>query len=67
MALLVGGDTDPAGPATGSGEGEEGYARVRRGGGWGHDAYYATVYYREDLYADHPYHYVGFRLARSIP
>ena len=59
-------DVDPAGPVTGSGEGNEGSDRVYRGGGWGLDADRATVSYRYRADTDYAYSDIGFRLSRSI-
>ena len=46
-------DTDPAGPVTGSGEGYEGSARVRRGGDWAYDAATAPLSRRSYSTADY--------------
>ena len=60
-------DVDPAGPATGSAEGYEGSSRVIRGGGWSHNASYATVATRGSGTPSGAGNSFGFRLARSIP
>ena len=49
--------TDPEGPATGS-------LRVRRGGGWSHDALGSRSAYRAGVAPGNRYHYLGFRLLR---
>ena len=49
--------TDPKGPATGS-------LRVRRGGGWSHDALGSRSAYRAGAAPGNRYHYLGFRLLR---
>ena len=49
--------TDPKGPATGS-------LRVRRGGGWSHDAYGSRSAYRAGVVPGNRYHYLGVRLLR---
>ena len=49
--------TDPEGPATGS-------LRVRRGGGWSHDAFGSRSAYRAGVGPGKRYHYLGFRLLR---
>ncbi len=48
---------DPKGPATGS-------LRVRRGGGWSHDALGSRSAYRAGVGPGNRYHYLGFRLLR---
>ena len=49
--------TDPEGPAKGS-------LRVRRGGGWSHDAFGSRSAYRAGVVPGNRYHYLGFRLLR---
>ena len=49
--------TDPRGPAAGS-------LRVRRGGGWSHDAFGSRSAYRAGVDPGNRYHYLGFRLVR---
>ncbi len=49
--------TDPKGPATG-------FLRVRRGGGWSHDALGCRSAYRAGVIPGNRYHYLGFRLLR---
>ena len=51
--------TDPQGPAAGS-------MRVRRGGGWSHDAFGSRSAYRAGAVPGNRYHYLGFRLVRSL-
>lgn len=50
--------TDPKGPAKGS-------LRVRRGGGWSHDAFGSRSAYRAGVGPGNRYHYLGFRLLRG--
>ena len=50
--------TDPVGPSSGS-------YRVFRGGGWGSDAQYCRVAYRNYCTPDYSSNYLGFRLVLS--
>jgi len=52
--------TDPRGPASGSG-------RVYRGGGWLDDARFARVAFRYWIFPINRYYILGFRLVRSVP
>ena len=60
-------DSDPAGPLTGSGEGDEGSSRVVRGGDWHNVSDVATVSFRYPLYPEFAGKYIGFRLSRASP
>ena len=57
-SVSTGDVTDPTGASSGS-------DRVRRGGGWGSSADYATVCYRYDYDPDLRSSYLGFRVCRS--
>ena len=58
---------DPAGPVTGSGEGNEGSLRVFRGGDWLNVALYGAVSNRYSCDPGSANVGIGFRLSRSSP
>ena len=62
-----GADVDPAGPATGSGEGYEGSNRVQRGGSWFNDSASVRVAYRSTASSNNRNAGFGARLARTAP
>lgn len=55
-------DTYPAGPVTDPVGSNGGFYRVLRGGDWGYNARLCRSAYRNDVYPDYAYDYVGFRV-----